>query len=175
MRRTLAAVLALAGTVTIGACAPAAPEVNAPADIAAVSALRNAFVKAFNTGDADALGNGYTTDAISNGNHQPTEAGRAAIVAANKAVFSQMTTTIELTAEDTKTMGTSGYDRGRFKFTMTPKAGGPAIVDEGRYLVLLQKGTDGAWKVSYDINNSSLPMPAPPPPPAAAPAKGKGK
>jgi uncharacterized protein (TIGR02246 family) len=175
MKRYLTTLLAVASAAAIGACAPAAPEVNAPADIAAVSALRNSFVKAFNSGDAEAAGNVYTIDAMANGNHQPTSAGRAAIVAADKAFFSQMSATMELTSEDTKTMGTGGYDRGRYKLTLTPKAGGPAIVDEGRYLVLLQKGPDGAWKVSYDIDNSSMPMPMPPPPPAAAPAKGKGK
>ena len=40
-------------------------------------------------------------------------------------------------------MGNIGFDRGHFKITLTPKAGGPAVNDEGRYVVLLEKGADG--------------------------------
>lgn len=176
MRRTFPTLLALAGAAMIGACAPAAPESNAPADVAAVAALRDSFTKAFNAGDADSMAALYTADAISNGNHQPSATGPAAIVAAHKAFFSQMAVTIQITSDETKTMGTTGYDRGHFKMTMTPKAGGPAMSDEGRYLVMLRKSADLGWRVSYDIDNSSMPMPMPPPPPPAAPpAKGKGK
>jgi len=158
----------------LSACAAPAPPVNDPADLAAVTTLRDSFQKAFNAADANAVGGLYTPDAISMGNHQPSATGRDAIVASHKALFDQMSaTSIELTSEETQTMGTFGFDRGRYKMTMTPKAGGPATSDEGRYIVLLQKGSDGAWRVSRDIDNSTLPMPAPPSPPA--PAKGKGK
>ena len=165
--------LILLGLVTAAACGPAAPEANAPADIAAVNAVRDSFIKAFNGGDASAIGDVYTADAIAMPNHQSTLTGRDAIVAYNKATFEQMAAKIELMVDETRTVGASGFDRGRFKVTMTPKAGGPAITDEGRYLVLLEKGADGAWKVTRDIDSSSVPLPPPPPPPP--PAKGKGK
>jgi len=133
---------------------------NAPADITAVNALRASFVTAFNANDADAVGNLFTADAIAMGNHQPNSTGRAAIIASDKANFAQMAMKIELTPEETRTMGSFGFDRGTFKMTITPKAGGAPMNDEGRYLVLLEKGADGAWKVSRDIGNSTLPMPA---------------
>jgi ketosteroid isomerase-like protein len=79
-----------------------------------------------------------------------------------------------LTSDETKPMGDFGYDRGRFTFALTPKAAGtPAPpMDEGRYLVLLRKDTDGQWRVARDIGNSSLPMPMPMP---APPIKKDGK
>jgi uncharacterized protein (TIGR02246 family) len=162
--------LALTAIVALGACAPAAPEMNAQADITAVNALRSSFVAAFNANDADAIGNLYAADAVRAGNHQPTASGRPAIIAADKAAFAQMAMRIELTPEETKTMGSFGFDRGTYKMTIAPKAAGAPMNDEGRYLVLLEKGADGAWKVSRDIDNSSMPMPMPPPP-----DKGKGK
>jgi uncharacterized protein (TIGR02246 family) len=144
---------------------------NAPDDIAKINDVRAAFTKAYNAGDAAALSNLYTTDAISMGNHQPSDTGRDAITARQKAGFEQMTFSIDITSEETRTMGNFGFDRGRFKISVTPKAGGAPMSDEGRYLVLLEKGTDGNWRVSRDIDNSSLPMPAPPAAaPAAAPA-----
>lgn len=165
--------LALAGALSLVACAPAAPEMNAPGDLTAINALRSSFVAAFNAADADAIGKLYTADAVAQGNHRPSDTGTAAIVASNKATFEQMTAKIELTPEETKTMGSFGFDRGTFKITMTPKAGGAPMNDEGRYLVLLEKGVDRSWRVSRDIDNSTLPMPMPPPP--APPVKGKGK
>src|SRR6185295_7698883 len=150
------------------------PEMNAPADIAAIGAVRSSYVKAFNAGDAAGITALYTAEGQSQTNHQPVAKGHDAIMAANKGFFDAMSAHIEVTPENTMSNGTYGMDRGSFKITLTPKAGGPAINDEGHYLVLMLKGTDGAWKVQLDIDNSIMPMP-PPPPPAPTPAKGKGK
>lgn len=167
MMKRLAIPVLIVSALAVGACATP-PAANAPADIAAVNAVRDKFMQAFNAGDATAAGNLYTTDAVFALNHQPTNTGRAAIVTSMTGLFSQFTVKFELMADETKTMGDFGYDWGRFTFTMTPKtAGTPAPPpDEGRYLVLLRKDTDGQWRVARDINNSSLamPMPAPPPP-----------
>jgi len=168
------------GIVAISACAPGAPVANAPADVAALGAVRDGYVKAFNSADANAIGALYTSDAVAMPGHNATLTGPSAIVAYNKGLFDQMTAKIEVMPDETRTMGNFGYDRGRYKLTLTPKAGGPPISDEGRYIVMLEKGADGSWKVTRDIDNSSKPMatPAPPPPTkskAKAPAKPKGK
>jgi uncharacterized protein (TIGR02246 family) len=164
----------LAATV---ACAPPAPAANAPDDIAAVNALRDKVMRAFNAGDATAVGNLYTTDAVFAQNHEPTVTGREAIVKSNTGFFSLYSVKMTLTADETKTMGDFGYDMGRFTFALTPKAEGtPAVpMDEGRYLVLLHKDTDGQWRVSRDIGNSSLPMPTPMAMPMPTPPAKKGK
>jgi uncharacterized protein (TIGR02246 family) len=163
------------GILAMSACA-SAPEANAPQDIAALGAVRDGFVKAFNAGDANAIGALYTTDAIAMPGHNATLSGQSAIVAYNKGLFGQMNAKIEVTPDETRTMGNFGFDRGRYRMTMTPKAGGPEIADEGRYIVMLERDAKGSWKVTRDIDNSSLAMPAPAPPPAhPAPAKAKPK
>ncbi len=156
-RLTLFALLA----VTV-ACAQA-PATNDAGDLAAVNGLRDKFMQVFNAGDGPGVGNLYTADAMSMQNHQPTATGREAIVAAMTGLFSQYTVTFTLKSDETKTMGDFGYDLGRYTFAVTPKAAGaPAPpTDEGRYLVLLHKDTDGQWRVSRDIGNSTLPMPMP--------------
>lgn len=164
MSRYLSATLAIASVLALGACAKA-PETNAAADIAAVSALRDGFTSAMNAGDAAAIGSLYTADGVSQHNHDKTVTGRDAIVEGQKAMFSQFAIKAEIMPDETVTMGTFGFDRGRYRMSMTPKAGGEAMVDEGRYVVLLRKEADGAWKVSSDIDNSITPLP---PPPAAA-------
>jgi len=169
----------LALLLTTVACAPA-PAANAPDDVAAVNALRDKFMQAYNTGDATAVGNLYTTDAISAQTHQPTETGREAIVKGATGLFSQFNAKITLMADETKTMGDSAYDWGRYTVTLTPKSEGtPAPpVDQGRYLVLLKKDTDGQWRLTKDISSSSVPMPMPMampmPTPTPTPAAKKG-
>lgn len=170
MVRHIATPLAVAFALVAGACAPAAPPVNDPADLAKITTLRNGFVTAMNSGDAAAFTNLYTPDGISMPNHDRTMTGRDAIVEGQKGIFGQVSIKAELAADETRTMGDFGFDRGSYKMTLTPKAGGEPMVQEGRYLVLLQKQADGSWKVTRDIDNSTMPMPMPmpPPPPAAA-------
>lgn len=171
MMKGLVLPVSLVSALAMGACANP-PAANAPADIAAVNAVRDKFMQAVSGGDATGIGNLYTTDAVAAGNHQPANTGRDAIVKSNAALFSQFTMKLELMADETKTMGDFGYDWGRYKVTLTPKtAGAPAPpADEGRYLVLLRKDADGQWRVSHDINNSTIAMPMPTPAPTPKPA-----
>ena len=167
MARYFRATLAIACVLALGACAQApvpvpAPETNASADIEAVNAVRSSFTSALNAGDAAAIGNLYTADGVSQHNHDKTATGRDAIVESQQAMFSQFSVNAEIMPDETRTMGDFGFDRGRYKMTMTPKAGGDAIIDEGRYVVLLRKEADGAWKVSSDIDNSTMPLPSVP-------------
>jgi ketosteroid isomerase-like protein len=96
----------------------------------------------------------------------------------NKTVFDQFNGKITLNPQNTKVSGDLAFDEGTFTTVMTPKAGGLPITDEGRYVVILQRETDG-WKVIEDIGNVSKVAPAPEPPnkpavarkaPAKAPA-----
>jgi len=126
MNRQLVLSTVLAVSTLAAACAPpapppAAPAVNAPADIAALGAAREGFMKGYEAGDAEAIGNLYTKDAISESNNQPSLKGRDAIVASLKGMFEQVSVKTVLTAEDTKTLGGIGVDTGRFAVIVTPK------------------------------------------------------
>jgi len=164
--KRFALLVVLAAAVACAPPAPAAPATNAPDDVAAVNALRDNVMKAYGAGDATAVGKLYTTDAIAAQNHQPTDTGRDAIVKSATGLFSAYNVKLTLMPDETKTMGDHGHDWGRFTFTLTPKD--PAMpappMDEGRYLVILRKDTDGQWRVARDLGNSSLPMPMPAPP-----------
>jgi len=163
MSRRLVCSAVLATFLMAGGCAqapppPPAPVADAPADISALGAARAAFVAAYNSGDADAVGRLYMADAVSEPNHQPTLKGRDAIVAAQKAMYEHVTVKLTLTADETHTNGNAGIDRGVYSVEVTPKAGGPTGTVEGRYFVYYVKDSDGSWKVSRDIDNASTPM-----------------
>lgn len=179
MNRQLVLSTVLAVSTLAAACAPPAPppapaepELNAPAAIAALNAAREGFMKAYEAGDAEAIGNLYTKDAISESNNQPSLKGRDAIVASLKGMFEQVTVKTVLTAEDTKTLGGVGVDTGRYAVTVTPKAGATPYTNEGRYMVVYVKDADGQWRVWRDMDNAiGTPRPAPEADPAAGKAK----
>jgi len=129
-------------------------------------------MKAYEAGDAEAIGNLYTKDAISESNNQPSLRGRDAIVASLKGMFEQVTVKTVLTAEDTKTLGNVGVDTGRYAVTVTPKAGATPYTNEGRYMVVYVKDADGQWRVWRDMDNAiGTPRPAPEADAAAGKAK----
>ena len=163
----------------MAACA--APPAGPPsaADMAAINTLRDNFVNAFNSSDAQKIVDGYTADAITLPAHHAQIVGKDAILAYNRDFFSQMSGHISLKAEETKTAGDWGFDRGTYTMTVTPKAGGAPMNDQGKYIVIIQKQSDGSWKLTRDIDNSDLPMPmptmTPPQPPEPVTAKGRGR
>ena len=136
--------------------------------------MRDNVVAAFNSGDAAKVVEGYTADVIAMPAHHALVSGKDAVLAYNREFLSQMSAKLTLTPAETIVAGDWGYDRGTYTMTLTPKAGGTPITDTGKYLVIIQKQTDGSWKVTRDIDNSDQPLP-PPPSPAPEPAKGKGK
>jgi uncharacterized protein (TIGR02246 family) len=169
MRTSRAVTLAL---VAFGwsACAPAgsgedsaAAATNTAADIAAVGQVREAWVTAWKAGNAAGLAALYAPGAYDMANNTPTAVGPEGIEAANTAAFGQMTPTdLAITAEKTEVVGDLAYDRGTFKLALTPKAGGAAISDSGRFVAILRRQADGSWKIVELIGNSATPLPMPP-------------
>jgi len=136
--------------------APAEPVADAPEDIAAINSARAAFMAAYEQGDADAIGQLYAEDAISEPNNQPSLEGRAAIVQSLKNMFEQVEVQPVLESEETRTLGNVGLDRGHYTVTVTPKAGAPPTTSQGRYMVVFVKDAQGTWKVFRDMDNAAM-------------------
>lgn len=137
--------------------APATPPDTSAQDRAAIDAVRDAWVAGYNAADADALANLFTEDAIAMPAEQPTITGRAAIRQHYADTFAAGKGTASVTPQETQLMGDWAYDLGTFSGTFTPAAGGDAMSVEGRYIVVLQRQTDGSWKIARDIDNSATP------------------
>ena len=180
MNRPLALSLVLTLSSFVAGCAtpapppaaPAEPVLNAPADIAALDAARQAFMAGYEAGEAEAIGKLYMPNAVSESNNQPSLVGRDAIVASLKGMFEQVSVKAVLTPEGTRTLGSVGVDSGRYTVTVTPKAGAAPHSNEGRYIVVYVKEADGQWRVWRDMDNA-IGAPQPAPAADAAPAQGK--
>ena len=151
----------LAASLLLVACtqAPApAPEpaqqMNAPEDLASIAKLRDGYAAAMTSGDAAAFENLYTPDGVSQTNQMATMTGRPAIVADMEKTFDQMSfSDMEIMPDETHTMGNMGFERGHYKMMVTPKAGGDPMPQMGRYMLVLEKGDDGMWRVARDMDN----------------------
>lgn len=142
--------LALVAAGAFGvACAPAQemPVDTSAEDRAAVDTLRGAWETAYEAGDAAALAGLYTTDAVVMNPGQATLAGRAAIEAYYSGVLAQGTVESTITPGATRVGGDIGYEYGTFTGTMT-MADGTSNETAGRYVVLLRRDTDGAWRIA---------------------------
>ena len=153
--------------IATAACAPkpAVPAHDPAADQAAITAIRSGYAAAFKAGDAAKVGSYLTADASDMENGSPTAVGGNAVSEGLKQAFSQMASQeITITSEKLVVDGDMAYDRGKVTTTMMPKAAGAkAIVDSGRYLVVLRRQADSSWKLVELISNSPVPMvPAPP-------------
>jgi uncharacterized protein (TIGR02246 family) len=148
---------------TAGACAAPPAPVDTTADVAAVSAVAEAWAAAYNAGDAAAVAALYSADAVFMRNHQPALEGQAAVQTAMEEQMAAMTTMINVMPDQTLVMGDTAVGTGTFTMTLTPKAEGAApINDEGGYMVVMQRQADGVWKIWRQIGNSAMPMPMAP-------------
>jgi ketosteroid isomerase-like protein len=175
MRRSSTALSALA-FIAVAACTPAGgagkpDSATMAADLQAIGKVRDSFAASFKAGDVAALTALYVSDGLTQPDNQPTGTGSAGIADSFKKFFDQFNiTTFALTPVKTEVSGDLGYDIGTYAFTATMKPKGDTAKTEGRYVVVLRKGTDGTWKAIADMDN--LPTMPPPPPPAP---KGKAK
>jgi uncharacterized protein (TIGR02246 family) len=169
MRLVLRPLIAVAlATATVSCARMSAPvPADTSKDVAAIDTVRSDYAAAYNSGDVNKLITLYASDAVMMQEHQPAVVGAENIRKALEGTMSQFTTSLTLRAEETKVTGDMAFDRGTFKLALTPKApGGAGMNENGKYLVLLQKGADGAWKLAREIGNTSDPMPMPAPAPA---------
>lgn len=156
-------VLALVG------CAPPSSE-KATADSAAMAAADPAVVRqaidAANTLAANALDKGdveswltlYKSDAIVLPPNEPAWRGVEGMRAGAQAMLNAVTISgTTLTADDVKISGDFAVETGTYTMTMTPKKGGKAVNDKGKYIVVWERQPDGSWKAIRDMFNSDLP------------------
>ncbi len=128
-------------------------------DKAGIAKTRTAYVAAWKAADADRLGELYTADGFVLYPNQPALAGRDAILGYFKSFFAEFAQEdFGLTSEELEVAGPWAFDRGTYRWKAVPRAGGDAMEDHGKYLVILQRQPDGSWKVARDMDNSDRPL-----------------
>ena len=124
------------------------------ADAAALRAVHDRFSAALLRQDFDAVAALYAEDAVLLPPQEPAVHGRAAIRTWTAAV--PRVTRIVLEVDDLDGRADVAYVRGTFAMTLEP-AGAPAVSVAGKYVEVLKKQADGAWRFAVDIFNSDAP------------------
>jgi ketosteroid isomerase-like protein len=90
--------------------------------------------------------------------NDPTATGKAAISKLVASDFAYGDLSWHLDKAGVSKSGDLGYTSGTYKFTFKDPSGKPAT-DNGKYLTVWKKQTDGSWKVLFDMFNTDLPPP----------------
>ncbi len=130
------------------------PKRDPAADLKAVGVLHDRYAAAFNSNDAKAVAAFYTEDAVLMLPGIPAIQGRQAIQTMFEDYFKQNAAKIKHTPLDTQVAGDWAYERGKIREAVTPRSGQP-LERSLKYLAILKRQSDGAWKVHVDIDNSN--------------------
>jgi len=164
MRRpiTLAFLLATACTSAPAERVPggtaAAP--LAAADIAAIRATDSTFAGALGAGNSAGVAAMYLPDAhLLPPNLGPVE-GREAIHQFFTRMVNAYQVTVTISSDEIEGRGDLAYARGHYTLEGAPKAAGtPPIHDEGKFVEVLRRLPEGAWRYAVDMYSSNLPVP----------------
>jgi ketosteroid isomerase-like protein len=85
--------------------------------------------------------------------------GRQAHMRLFEESFKRFTMIFDNKSEEIVVSGDWGFDRGTYRYTETPIAGGVTVVIEGNYLWLARREQDGMWRYARIIWNTREPTP----------------
>ena len=128
-----------------------------PTDVRAAISQNNArFMEAVSRGDARALAALYTAQAqVLPANAGPVQGPRD-IEAFWAGLIQGGFKAGRLETLDVETGGAIAVETGRYQLTLAPP-GGAQVTDEGKYLVVWHRESDGSWRIHRDMFSSSLP------------------
>ncbi len=154
MRVQPSAVILLFVTLTLYACQPAADQTEA--DVTAIRALTEAWGVALETGDVAAMAALRTDDVVRMPPDEPVSRGKQAVEDFFRGVFEQFSVEGTWPVEGTEEIVVAdgwAFHLSEYILRITPKAGGEAIEELGKIIVIWQKQPDGSWKIAREIWN----------------------
>jgi ketosteroid isomerase-like protein len=118
------------------------------------------FAEAYNRGDISAAVKFYTKDAKFLNPNTEIVSGQKAIKEFLEIGRALGLRRIKFDSLEVGYDGNLAYERGVIHMDIKPE-GGQAMIDRGKYLVVMKRMVDNSWKVAVDIWNSDLPQPIP--------------
>jgi len=160
--------LGVLSLLVILACSPSAPATDTAtgtttdtaADKSAIAKAHDVLEGAYRTSDCNAMVSVAANDAVFEPPNTPSAKGIDAIREWCQPLFTQMKTkALTVSNKEIDVSGDIAVDRGDYDWTLTPAAGGADQRMQGRYVTIWHRQTDGSWKTTRLIWNSSEPAP----------------
>jgi len=125
---------------------------TASTDLSTIADIRRRFEACENSGDTDGTAELLADDAVFMVPDYPVQEGKAAIVGFLREIsgwlLAQFDRHISYVSTEVAILGDLAFDRGTFAFDVLRKSGGPTTHVTGKYLWLLRREDDGAWRMS---------------------------
>ena len=155
MRRLILPLMLL----VVAACQPGVAPLTDD-DIAALGALRAAYIQGTLGGDADAQAAQFAEDAIYYTPGSPALEGRDAIRAAAAAEAAAVTAQdFTITSLEVDGYGDLAFDRGTWTGTYVVEGMAEDIAMTGSYIAIARRQADGSWRWTSCIVGTDAPMP----------------
>jgi ketosteroid isomerase-like protein len=140
------------------------PAVDVEADIEAIKTSLNEWATLYNAGDFDRIMSiYYAENAVKIPPNQPILEGKEAILLGYQNDREQNDEHCDSSvAEDVRVFGDLAVARGVDIATSTPKDGSEPVKNNSRWVIVLERQTDGTWKWIYEIWNNNNPLPTSP-------------
>jgi uncharacterized protein (TIGR02246 family) len=165
MRITRSTALAGLFALTFAACArvteePAAAAGEDPAAVrSAIETMNQNATAAMKAGDTVGMFANYADDAVIMMANYKAWRGRTEWSPGFGGLMSAFTVKdVSFTTTDVIVGGDLAVETGEYTMTLTPKAGGADMPDQGKYMTVWRKQADGSWKIVRDISNTSVPQ-----------------
>jgi ketosteroid isomerase-like protein len=150
------------GLVGCTRTAPAAPGgASNSADLAAITAFNQRYLKALNDGDFKTLSSLTVEDHIMMAPNGPALVGKTANDEANRRAAEQFNIAETWSPLETVIDGKLAYQRGTFSTTVAAKSGGESRTITGKFLRTYRRLPDGSWTMVIDMFNTDSAPPRP--------------
>jgi len=152
--------------VLLSACTPQAEPQAEPgvdestrteADVEAIMKVNVDLIDAFNTGDVSAAVTLVMEDAVDLPPHRPAVIGRENIRSFLQSDVDRFTMHFADEIIEVVVDGDLAVIWSNYTVTLTPRDGGEPIENNGKWLKVLKRQSDGSWKFSRNIWNSDNP------------------
>lgn len=160
-RSRAAAALLAAGLLAGSGCGwppqGGAEEAPRPADQEDIRRMGDAFIQAYGEGDAERLAALFTDDAVLVPSDDPTCKGSDEIADYLDALLKDEPATPEFDVQETKVMGSWAFERIDVTLAWNDPDTGEESETWERYFWVLQRQSDGTWKIARLIVNTEEP------------------
>jgi ketosteroid isomerase-like protein len=148
--------LLVAGILILSACSTMGKS-KMEADVAAIDKIWEGYTAGVNTGNANLWLSLWDENGIRLAPDAPAAHGKAQILPGIQKAFGAFNLKVDIKAEEIVILGDWAFSSGTFTRRMAPKAGGPEIFFDGKFLTLFKRQPDGSWKIFRDCFNSNVP------------------
>ena len=110
--------------------------------------IRQQYIEAYVAGNSAAIAQLFTADCVMLPPDGPIATGHSSVKDFYEGQMAQLTpSSLAINPEEEVVMGDWGYGAGIWRANATLKATGDVVELEGKYLNIMQRQPDGAWKI----------------------------